>query len=128
MPFDGDIKSFEQIITPVIETEAQAMIARARARISAPQKWVKGTLRSHGRMCLLGALEPEMWTAVGFVERAMRLEGHRFSSIPHFNDHPKTRHADVIKVLDRAYALAGACRFDAPRPRKERTTPAVVAA
>jgi hypothetical protein len=57
-------------------------------------------------MCLLGALEPEMWIAVCFVERAILLEGHRQRSIPQFNDDPATRHADVLRVLDRAYALA----------------------
>ena len=74
--------------------------------LETPDRWCKGALRSHdGRYCIRGAiravsasdvLEPAILNAIGQVA------GRRFRRIEAFNDHPNTRHDEVVAVLARA--------------------------
>jgi hypothetical protein len=97
MPFDG---------VDVVSAKSLQQIDAVIDRLSAPEKWCKGALRSHdGRYCIRGAiravgaadlLEPSILQAIGEVA------GKRFCRIESFNDHPNTSHAQVLAVLARA--------------------------
>ena len=97
MPFDG-----VELVSPRSLQQIDAVIDR----LSSPDKWCKGALRSHdGRYCIRGAvravggadtLEPVILQAIGEVA------GRRFGRIESFNDHPHTSHAQVLAVLGRA--------------------------
>lgn len=124
MPFEGDLQKY--IPAPVVETETQRLIREARERIPTPRLWRKGDLAQRGRYCLLGALgwrdfcsedaERVLVTATMHVGAAcleadprpykIELDEHIMHAVVFgFNDHHK--HADVLRVLDRAYELAG---------------------
>lgn len=97
MPFDG---------VGFVSDKSLRHIDAVIDRLSTPEKWCKGALRSHdGRYCIRGAvravgaadvLEPVILQAIGEVA------GKRFCRIESFNDHPNTSHAQVLAVLNRA--------------------------
>lgn len=97
MPFDG---------VGFVSDKSLQHIDAVIDRLSTPEKWCKGALRSHdGRYCIRGAvravgaadvLEPVILQAIGEVA------GKRFCRIESFNDHPNTSHAQVLAVLNRA--------------------------
>jgi hypothetical protein len=86
------------------------VLREARGLIDTPEKWCKGIMRSGGRRCAVGAVSDvtggEMRMRHSEADGAFRaLEcaagGRRVHLL---NDDPKTSHADVIAVFDRAIA------------------------
>jgi hypothetical protein len=97
MPFDG-IDGFDN--HPIVKLGAVERL------LATEQQWCKGRLRdAHGRHCLVGAIE-----AVGgrqvlqkpILQAAREVSGKRYWRIEFFNDDPRTTHADVLHVLQRA--------------------------
>lgn len=114
MPFDGELTLYLKPAPVVTETSAQRIIREARAMLSDETAWCKGQLKHETAHCILGALRVATsgnpyragtGGASHYVARAVRQRG--FSGIQSFND-SFTTHDQVIAVLDRAYALAGA--------------------
>ena len=97
MPFDG-------AASPAYEPLGK--IDQIIDLLESPAKWCKGAERNRsGQYCLRGAaiavggldqLEPVLLGAVHQVA------GRQFRRIEEFNDHPKTTHAQVLRVLHRA--------------------------
>ena len=99
MPLDGTELTF-------LEDQRLLKLAAVERLIATPDQWCKGELHSNdGRHCLIGAmeiadarrlLEPVILKAVKEVGR------RRCWRIEFFNDHPRTTHSDVLRVLRRA--------------------------
>ena len=97
MPFDG---------AGFTDSESLQKLDAVIDLLGSADRWCKGALRSHdGRYCIRGAiravsgaelLEPAILRALGQVV------GRRFRRIEAFNDHPNTRHDEVLAVLNRA--------------------------
>ena len=97
MPFDG---------AGFTDSESLQKLDAVIDLLGSADRWCKGALRSHdGRYCIRGAiravsgaelLEPAILQALGQVV------GRRFRRIEAFNDHPNTRHDEVLAVLNRA--------------------------
>jgi hypothetical protein len=94
MPFDGRA-------SPAYEHLDK--IDRVIDLLASPAKWCKGSERNRaGQYCIRGAL-----IAVGGLEllepailgAIHQLAGRGFRRIEEFNDHPRTTHAQVLKVL-----------------------------
>lgn len=105
---------------------SQSLLRRARAQISNPDHWTKGTRyrnrygdhssKHHAHSCcIIGALQidcppqDEFSGAVRAIKRALDERGVRTDhslAIANFNDSANTKHSDVLQVLDRAIELA----------------------
>lgn len=122
-----------------VETEAQRLIRLAKENLT-KERWVKGALVEGETACLVGGFKKidglEWLTEAGFARATQRLNGpiftcaaapfvlvavrelfpdrlnicHAHDRVDLFNDHPDTKHADVMAVLDRAYVMAGETR------------------
>src|SRR5262245_11868768 len=70
------------------------------------QQWCKGGLRDKdGCFCLVGAMQAVEGRKLlnPIILRAIRdVDGKRYWRIESFNDHPRTTHTDVLRVLRRA--------------------------
>lgn len=107
-------------MTASLAFRTAAILRKAREHLSDPRKWIKGALR-HGytdRVCSIGAVH----YAAGYYKsplcseyeqdahsNAMEILG---ASVPGrnidiFNDRPRTKHEDVLKVFDKA--IENAC-------------------
>lgn len=97
MPFDG--KDAPNLL-------ALEKLETARELLSDQRRWCKDSLiNAFGQMCILGALrrvdaEDELRSPI--LAAAREVTGKTFRSIERFNDHPRTTHATVLQVLDRA--------------------------
>lgn len=83
----------------------------AKALIDTPEKWIKGEYARNGCFCALGAAFEaagwEGWKLGSDIEGALDAElPDGFDSVPQFNDHPATTHADIMSLFDRAIAAA----------------------
>ena len=110
MPFDG--KDFQPIA-------AVAKLDRVIALIDTPEKWCQGSVVDYdGRMCIVGAISHLGRDSVaplglfGPVAHAIAEITGRAMPIEAFNDHPRTTHKLVMKVLHRTREnlIAGATR------------------
>lgn len=103
------------------------VIASMISILTPPGVWIKGTLCTTASgddavevdkadcFCLFGAeiraerLHPRIDRSKAnyFVRRAIRelFPGRSDDSVPQFNDHPATTHADVLAVLNRALEM-----------------------
>lgn len=97
MPFDG---------TGFSENPALQKLDAVLTLLASEDKWCKGAFRSpDGRRCLMGAIEAADARDVlePVVSRAIEeVTGRWFWRIEHFNDHRRTTHALVLRVLHRA--------------------------
>lgn len=115
MPFDGYQRRFGDI----------DRLLDARSRIADPGHWIKGTFRRDDRYCTVGALREacpsDNARAANRVEcRLAKLLAEQLPSgrrmqwrmmfrparcaLISFNDHPETRHADILALFDGAIA------------------------
>ncbi len=104
MPFDGLPASL-----PAETRRRLASLDRAMALIDAPKKWCKRAHIDHaGRRCIRGALRQTPAAldlehlVAGVIREAWIAALTDFPDpllIAGFNDHPKTSHADVMRVL-----------------------------
>jgi hypothetical protein len=111
MPFDG-IDSFDN--------HPLAKLGAVERLLATEEQWCKGRLRdAHGRHCLVGAIEAvegrQMLQRI-ILHAAREVSGKRYWRIEFFNDDPRTTHADVLKVLQRAREKLIAGMTCAPQP------------
>lgn len=84
----------------------------AKALIDTPEKWGKGVgtyLRHSGPACAHEALRRASPTGHEHLRRHLKLalpNGFAHASVPDFNDHPSTTHADIMALFDRAIEAA----------------------
>jgi hypothetical protein len=97
MPFDGT--GYEGRV------QALDKMDRVIDLLSDPRRWCKKRLRTpDGRYCLLGAIRAEGLVSELVAPLLLAIEqvtGHSWR-IEEFNDHRRTTHALVLKVLGRA--------------------------
>jgi hypothetical protein len=100
--------------------EQRAVIAtlrRARKLISQPERWTRAHFArdARGRGLTPNNADAVCFCAVGAIQRAsgslaydtpeIRALGYRLgSAIPHWNDHPRRTHAQVLARFDRTIA------------------------
>lgn len=98
MPFDG--------IDSGPSSRPLAKLAAVERLLATEQQWCKGRMRDNdGRHCLVGAMQAvdARQMLEPLVLRAAReICGKRYWRVEHFNDDPRTTHADVLRVLQRA--------------------------
>lgn len=85
----------------------------ARALIDTPRRWRKDGNLAQGRMCVVNAIIEAAGATQSYPCEAAICEelGHDFISrelIANFNDNPRTTHADIMALFDRAIAAAEA--------------------
>jgi hypothetical protein len=89
----------------------------AKALIADEAKWTRRTFEEGGCFCALGAVAEAVkfdpWSNWSHDPRAwnckLALEAETPDrDVPAFNDHPRTTHADVLALFDRAIAAAEA--------------------
>lgn len=102
---------------PLLPWTLETLIA-AKGLIPTHRQWCKGDFKSGSRYCLLGACNMAQWGRPMNVMPKPSVTNKLHSAIAHlfparntgfvsdFNDHPETKHADVMKVLDYAIKLA----------------------
>jgi hypothetical protein len=97
MPFDG---------TQSPRFEPLGKIDEVIDLLGSPVKWCKGSERNRagqycirGAMIAVGALEMLEPAVLGAIHQ---VAGRGFRRIEEFNDYPRTTHAQVLKVLNRA--------------------------
>lgn len=98
-------------------TELQEALQRVKARISTPQKWVKGRFTRKRKCCLVGAIWKEApdhdYLIEPLIQRIRKVlvmggkVGRHESNLgwydlSHWNDLPTTKHEEVIRVIDAA--------------------------
>ncbi len=97
MPFDG---------TGAFSDLRVQKLDRVLTLLSSPSRWCKGAERNRaGQYCIRGALiAVGAWELLhpAIAEAIPQVVGRTFHRIEEFNDHPKTRHSDVVAVLRRA--------------------------
>ena len=113
---DGFIKHFLPAETePVRINQLAEDLRKAKALIDAPEKWVKGCVERGGGHCIVGAISVATGVAVGHFfgtsaldvyEALQRAIGDRDAIVAHFNDNPRTQHADIMSLFDHAIAAA----------------------
>jgi len=100
MPFDGFGFAFDNRVSK---------IDQVMSLLDTRDKWCKGNLKTpDGQYCIRGATKAVEGAAIlePIVLRAIHEEtGQRFMRIESFNDHPYTRHAQVLRVLAHARHL-----------------------
>lgn len=92
-------------------TVKQNLIA-ARALIDTPEKWHRGSMRSDGCVCAMGAVADITKAAgrTGWISETREYKALRavlpraFNHVPAFNDDPATTHADIMDLFGRAIA------------------------
>lgn len=103
-------------------TNIAQVLRDARALIDTPDKWAKGWCArlANGKATYAADSDAHSFCAVGSLLRVPPhnqqktlewLNGFvpsRFHRISLFNDHPKTTHADIMALFDRAIAVAEA--------------------
>ncbi len=100
MPFDGIGFAFDDRVSK---------IDQVITLLATPEKWCKAQFKTpDGRYCIRGAINAV--EGADFLRpimlRAIReVTGKRHLRIEMFNDHPYTRHAQVLQVLTRARYL-----------------------
>lgn len=88
----------------------RAVLIAARWRIRWPWRWGKGYRPfgvMFGRLCVMEALmaaEADMDSRVSAGHRLRRLIPAGYVSTADYNDHPTTRHRDILALLDAAIA------------------------
>src|ERR1041384_5900827 len=96
MPFDGVGLGLDERV---------GKIDKVIDLLATPDKWCKGTLKTHdGRRCLAGAIMAVdgVVTLQPVVLRAINeVTGRHYRRIESFNDHPDTDHVQVVEVLSR---------------------------
>ena len=99
MPFDGTESG-------LIEHHLLAKLGAVERLLATEQQWCKGKLRdSDGRHCLVGAIqavEARQGLEPIILRAAREVGGKHYWRIEFFNDDPRTSHADVLRVLQRA--------------------------
>lgn len=96
-------------------------LAAAKALVDTPTKWTQGAYarRSDRQPWSSGHSDATCFCVLGAVSRVRPVEPQicrllraalpsHFTIISNFNDHPETRHTDVMALFDRAIALAEA--------------------
>jgi hypothetical protein len=100
MPFDGIGFAFDDRVSK---------IDQVISLLDTRDKWYKGNFKTpDGRHCIRGAIKAAEGAEVlqPIVLRAIHeATGQRFMRIESFNDHPYTRHAQVLRVLAHARHL-----------------------
>ena len=95
-------------------------LSRARALLDSPESWTQGALARDATgvpveptsqyatcWCLTGALRVSAQTPEEELDAIVQLEGRVPQlGLESHNDHPGTRHADVLGLLDEAIALS----------------------
>ena len=80
-----------------------AKLSAVESLLATEQLWCKGRVRdSHGRYCLIGAMQAvEARHILGpiILRAARQIAGKYYWRIEHFNDDPRTSHADVLRAL-----------------------------
>jgi hypothetical protein len=89
------------------------------------RRWCKRRLRDeYGRYCFVGAMqavEARQSLDPIILRAARQVGGRRYWRVESFNDHPHTKHADVLRVLQRAREIILASMIEGnPRPRYPR--------
>lgn len=100
MPFDS---------VPTSSLQVVADLDRIAHRIRVPQLWCKGDYDRGCRRCLLGAaaslFNGETYRDTRrFLDIAANARG--FAHAVAFNDFPKTKHPDVLALIEEAKAIA----------------------
>lgn len=114
MPFDDPTL---RVDLPVKHQAEIAIIDKVIEVIATPQAWCKGTSETHGRHCIIGAIDvvrvelaresgsDQFWPlhlVNSRVQELCQLAG--FYHVPAFNDARKTKHKDVMAFLARVRA------------------------
>jgi len=106
MPFDN-VPPLTRYLSDIERRDLRAL-RQARRLIESPEKWCKGQYVNDGRMCVLAAVQHCDWGRPrdGWETAALRLHEllPKGMTLPVFNDMPRTTHADVLALLDRAIA------------------------
>jgi hypothetical protein len=108
MPFDGKIELFTKT-NPVAD-----VLRRAKALIDSPEKWLQCTYRNSAgdKFCVAGAIhaaslcELEMRAFNSDRARMFFRRAINKGFIENWNDRKGRTHAQVMKTLDKAIALA----------------------
>lgn len=99
-----------------VRTTLRDDLIAARALIDTPEKWGKGRNRkalSDGSYCYCTA--GALWFGLSYdADRASKCEDALIAALPHarfagirtYNDDPRTAHADIMALFDRAIASA----------------------
>ncbi len=114
MPLDGSELEF-------VEDKRLVKLNAVEKLLAAPEQWCKGKLRSDdGRRCLLGAMqavEARQLLEPIILQAASEVSRRRCWRVEFFNDDPRTTHADVLRVLNRARERVLDGLGDRERPR-----------
>lgn len=95
-------------------------LVEARKLIEEEKNWVKGAYKREGifprspLFCAVGTLREIDGEYEGLARKALGQAlqgngptGNGWYSVPRFNDHPNTTHADILALFDRAIAAQG---------------------
>ena len=97
MPFDG-------VGFPIDDRVSK--IDQVIDLLATPNQWCKAQFKTHdGRYCIRGAIiavEGADFLKPIVLQAIREVTGERYLRIESFNDHPYTRHAQVLRVLMRA--------------------------
>ena len=100
MPFDG-------VGFPI--NDRVSKIDQVIDLLATPNQWCKAQFKTHdGRYCIRGAImaaEGADFLKPIMLQAIREVTGQRYLRIESFNDHPYTRHAQVLRVLMRARQL-----------------------
>jgi len=104
MPFDG-------VGFPIDDRVSK--IDQVIDLLATPNRWCKAQFKTHdGRYCIRGAImavEGADFLKPIMLQAIREVTGERYLRIESFNDHPYTRHAQVLRVLMRARQLVVSC-------------------
>ena len=124
MPLDGtDLGLFEN--------HPLSKLGAVEVLLATEQQWCKDRVRdSHGRYCLIGAMQAvEARHILGpiILRAARQIGGKYYWRIEHFNDDPRTSHADVLRALRLAgeNIIAEMIEGEQRRPWRERLAQAL---
>jgi len=118
MPFDGTESGLP-------ENHPLSRLGAVERLLATEEQWCKGTLRSSdGRHCLVGAMQAaEARMLEPIILQAAREVGRKhYWRLELFNDDPRTTHAQVLRVLQRAreHIIVGIIEADHRAPWKQR--------
>jgi hypothetical protein len=118
MPFDGT-----ELELP--EDHPLSRLGAVERLLATEEQWCKGTLRdSDGRHCLMGAMQAVKARMLEPVTlQAAREVGRKhYWRLELFNNDPRTTHAQVLRVLQRAreHIIVGIIEAEHRAPRKQR--------
>jgi hypothetical protein len=123
MPFDGT-----ELELP--ENHPLSRLGAVERLLATEEQWCKGALRdSDGRHCLVGAMQAMKARLLEpIILQAAREVGRKhYWRLELFNDDPRTTHAQVLRVLQRAreHIIVGIIEADHRAPWKQRFVTAV---